>query len=110
MVTVSTNTQVVYWGVVASVHMLADGLSSPLDWTSSEWQQARTTYLNNITYAADECAKVRLSDTHTVSYLGIMPKLYSNDINGTDNDSNNGTNDSNIDTDDTGDNNILCWS
>ena len=40
--------------------MSEGALSTPMDWSNPEWQQAKTTCLSNVQYAAEKCQPVGL--------------------------------------------------
>ena len=37
-----------------SIHLSEGALSTPMDWSNPEWQQAKTTCLSNVQYAAEK--------------------------------------------------------
>ena len=42
------------------IHLVAGPLSCPMDWSNTEWQQAKATYLNNVKHAGEHCSKVKI--------------------------------------------------
>ena len=60
-----------YHLLLPRIHLVAGPLSCPMDWSNTEWQQAKATYLNNVKYAGEHCSKVK-NTMNNLSFNSIL--------------------------------------
>ncbi|XP_003383330.1 PREDICTED: putative hydroxypyruvate isomerase [Amphimedon queenslandica] len=56
------------------IHLSPGSLSTPMDWSNPEWQAARSTYLSNVSYAADLCSPKGI--ILTLEPLSTIPNVF----------------------------------